>query len=102
MSAKADPHIKYAAIWFKGELFLGLSHADCYCEAADHYDLSCEDIFATAIEGFFTSDGSFVDRETAYQIALQASQCDLIDEYENRTWLDYADVESDLRYCQTL
>ena len=64
--------IKHAAVISQvGMIFLGKSHADCFHQMAG---VGIKPLTAAKAQGFFTSHGRFVDRDTAAKLAFQAGQ----------------------------
>lgn len=80
-------------------LFMGNSHNDAYDYAAGAYDLYLRCQPECCREGYFVSDGSFVDRIDAMKIAREAKQ--LKSMYDDPT-IDYLNsymLKEDYQKC---
>jgi len=68
--------IEGAAIVYRGKLFTGPSHLNILLDLQDEYEDFENDNFAQLKEdgGFITTNGNFVDRKTAFEIAKSTGQ----------------------------
>lgn len=62
--------IKAAAIEYRGKIYTGTLHSDAYEQLGRELDLPPLELYDDQIEGFVTTQGRFVDRTEAEQIAL--------------------------------
>ena len=94
-------HIKAAAVRApNGCVFIDYTHYDAYTKAAEYLGVMADDIFALWPEGFVTTMGRFIDRETAYRIAVTAKQHrPAMGKDPTEPWLEYAEVEHDSHYA---
>lgn len=66
--------ISSAAIQFRGEIFTGVAHPLAALEMVKRFPDCWEDTSNEKVEGFLTSNGRFVSRHEADEIAIQAGQ----------------------------